>query len=338
MLTVLVLSGLGPAGCAPAREADLSRYSYTQIHMGVETRVVLYATDEPAARSAAAAAFARVARLDAVMSDYRQDSELNRLCEAPAGRWTPISDDLYGVLELALQVSQATDGAFDCTVGPLSRLWREARRDGILPDPQRLAAARARVGWRLLGLDPVARAANLRAAGMRLDLGGIGKGFAAQEASRVLRERGVPRHMVALAGDVTAGAPPPGESGWRVVVETGYGAAARPLARLADASISTSGDAEQFVEIGGVRYSHVLDPRTGLGLTTRTAATVVAPDGASADALASAACVLGPDAAAAVLDRTPGVGVRMVVDGVEHRFGPAAGLISELDAPEGSVP
>lgn len=335
---MLILWGLAPFGCAPAREADLSRFSYTQIHMGVETRVVLYATDEPAARSGAAAAFARIARLDAVMSDYRQDSELNRLSESPPGRWVPLSDDLFRVLELSQGFSERTAGAFDCTVGPLTRIWREARRSGELPRAEDLAAARAAVGWRLLELDSATRSARLGAGGMRLDLGGIGKGFAAQEASMVLRGLGLTRHMVALAGDVTAAAPPPGEPGWRVVVESGYGAGPRPVIWLADRSVSTSGDAEQFIDFGGVRYSHILDPRTGLGLTSRAAATVVAPDGAAADALASAACVLGPEAARAAFGGAPGLGVRMVVDGAEHRFGPASGLIRELDAPERSKP
>lgn len=325
------------SGCASPPAQGLSRFSYSQIHMGVQTRVVLYAEDEPAARSAAQAAFARIAELDAALSDYRQDSELNRLCAGPAGRWTQVSDDLFRALSKARELAEATEGAFDCTIGPLTRLWREARARGTLPDPGAIAAARARVGWRLVELDGSARSVRLAADGMRLDMGGIGKGLAAQAAVDSLRAHGVERCLVALAGDVAAAAPPPDERGWRVAIEAGPSDTASRTLVLENGAVSTSGDAEQYVEIDGVRFSHILDPRTGLGLTTRTAATVVARDGATADALASAFCVLGPGEAARVAPRFPGVAVRMLVDGREHRFGEPLRLVFPGDDVERST-
>lgn len=327
MTALLLLCASGLGGCGTASDRHLARFAYTQIHMGVETRVILYAPDEAVAKDAASAAFARIATLDGVMSDYRQDSEIVRLCARPAGVWTPVSVDLFRVLTRAREISEWSSGAFDCTVGPLSSLWRAARRNHRLPEASETLAARQAVGWRLVELDPRTRAVRLGVEGMHLDLGGIGKGFAADAAVEVLRSRGARRCLVALAGDVRAGSPPPGETGWRVAVETGYGSGPAPFVRLANAGVSTSGDTAQYIEIEGERYSHILDPGTGLGLTSRTAATVVAPDATTSDAMASAVCVMGPERASAALRGGTGIGVRMMVDGREYRFGPRASLI-----------
>lgn len=334
MALLLCLTIVGAAGCGAGPGGGLARFSYTQIHMGVETKVILYAPDERSARDAAGAAFARIAVLDGVMSDYRQDSEIMQLCAGPAGVWTPVSGDLFRVLTRAREISERTGGAFDCTVGPLSVLWREARRNRLLPAASDMEVARRSVGWRLVELEARTESVRLGTVGMRIDLGGIGKGFAADEALSAIRGRGISCCLIALAGDIRAGDPPPGQSAWRVAVETGYGSGPHPTVELVNAGVSTSGDTEQFVEIGGDRYSHILDPSTGLGLTTRAAATVIAPASTDSDALASAVCVLGPDRAAAVLSKAQGVGVRMIVDGREYRFGPREGLIRAGEGPE----
>lgn len=277
--------------------------------MGVTTRIVLYAEREDAARNAAARAFERIAALEQVMSDYRPDSELSRLAMRPPGEPVALSDDLFGVLARAQRLAVETDGAFDVTVGPLVRQWREARRSGRLPDEgggEREGTARGHVGWRLVGLDEPARTATLGAEGMSLDLGGIGKGYAAQEAVNLLRREGMTRCLVALAGDIVVGdAPIDAETGrpargWRIDVRSGLEGAASDgpgggRLVLVNAAVSTSGSTEQFVEIDGARYAHIMDPRAGLGLTRGCAVTVVAKEGAWADALGTALCVLGPE-------------------------------------------
>jgi thiamine biosynthesis lipoprotein len=292
------------AGCALGRAAP-RRFEYRQRHMGIEARLVLYAPDEREAADAARAAFGRIARLDSLMSDYRSDSELSRLSARAGGPPVPVSDELFLVLARAQALARLSDGAFDVTVGPLVRLWRQARRTATLPSPAELAEARSRVGWRHLRLDSVARTAHLLRPGMLLDLGGIAKGYAADEALRALRAAGVERALVEMGGDLVAGAPPPGEPGWHVTVSSAAPERAPlPLARRA---LSTSGDTEQFVEIGGVRYSHVVDPATGLGLRSRVAATVLAPDGITADALSTALTILGPERGEALLAHFPAV-------------------------------
>lgn len=291
-------------------QPDPGRYEFESKHMGTTFRVVLYAPDEPTAKKAAADAFARVAHLDGVMSDYKADSELNKLCAAfrpAAGDPVKVSDELFFVVFKAEQLSKASDGAFDVTVGPVVRLWRHARRTQELPDRKELAAALACVGYQKVELDPAKQTVLLRTPGMQLDLGGIAKGYAADEALKVLRvKHGIKRALVAAAGDITCGDPPPGKDFWAVdIAPIAKGQKPRPL-RLANAAVSTSGDLEQFVEIGGVRYSHIVDPRTGLGLTGRRSATVIAPTGIQADSLTKAVMLMPVGKGFELVETIPG--------------------------------
>jgi thiamine biosynthesis lipoprotein len=291
------------AGAEPAK-----RFEFVEPHMGTRFRIVLYAADEGAARRAAEAAFARIARLNAILSDYQDDSELMRLCRQAGGPPVRVSDELFFVLRRSQDLARRTDGAFDVTVGPLSRLWRRSKRQKELPGPERLAAARRLVGRDLLVLDESEQTVQLKKPGMLLDVGGIAKGYAADEAQKVLRARGVTRALVAAGGDIAVSEPPPGEAGWTVGIAP-LEHPDRPPTRhvlLANAAVSTSGDAEQFVEIGGRRYAHILDPKTGLGLTTRLSVTVVAREGIDSDSLATAVAVLGPEQGLKLIEATPG--------------------------------
>ncbi|MBZ0171338.1 MAG: FAD:protein FMN transferase, partial [Phycisphaerales bacterium] len=272
-------------------------------------RVVLYAVDEPAAAAAATRAFERIEALDAVMSDYRPDSELSRLSEHPSGEWCPISDDLYRVVSQSRLIAARTDGAFDITIAPVVTLWRQARQSGEVPHPQALHEARQRTGWRAIELDRAGRRVRFTTPGVRLDLGGIGKGFAAAAAVRSLVDAGSPISMVDLGGDLALGSPPPGERGWTIRVSNAL--AEDRVLTLSNTCVATSGDAEQSVTIGGVRYSHIIDPRTGLALNHRRAATVIHPEGGLADALASAVCVLGPSGVAGIRRAFPDASVHL---------------------------
>jgi thiamine biosynthesis lipoprotein len=273
--------------------------------MGTMFYITLYATNSGAASEAATAAFQRIETLEDIMSDYQADSELNLLCEKPPGVPASISPELCDVFRRAAHISKISCGAFDVTVGPYVRLWRFARKRKVLPTAAEIAAARTEVGWQKLRVDPEASTATLAVAGMRLDLGGIAKGYAADQAMKELRSHGVIRAFVAASGDISIGDPPPGEPGWKVGIAGWEPRGAPSTILLHNAAISTSGDTEQFVEIDGVRYSHIVSPVTGLGLTERIQVTVVAPDATTTDAMATAVSVLGKDAGLRLVEQQP---------------------------------
>ena len=286
---------------------ELRRFEFTHPAMGTLFSISLYATNLPAAESAAQDAFRRIDQLEDRMSDYQADSELLVLCDKPFGKPVPVSADLFEVLSRAQKVSAASGGAFDVTVGPYVRLWRFARKRKVLPTPAELAAARPAVGYQKLKLEARARTVTLLVPNMRLDLGGIAKGYAADAALSVLKGRGINSALVAASGDLAVGDSPPGQVGWKVgisVIDAHDNQLSRTLI-LHNAGVSTSGDTEQFIEIGGVRYSHILDPATGLGLTNRIQASIVAPDATATDVLATTVCVLGPLRGMALVESLP---------------------------------
>lgn len=310
-MTALVL-GWGSAWRAPAAE-ELRKFVFEKAEMGLPFRISIYAADETAAQAGAAAAFARIAELNAVMSDYDSDSELSRLGRT-TGRAVPVSPALWTVLTHAQAVAGRSDGAFDITVGPLVNLWRRARRKQELPAAAQLAEGRARVGYKKLRLDPEHRTAQLLAAEMRLDLGAIAKGFACDEARAILKKRGLPRALVGGGGDLAVGDPPPGQPGWRIEVAPldAPGAPPPQTVLLKNCGLATSGDIFQRVEIAGRRYSHIVDPRTGLGLTDHSLVTIIAPDAMTADALSTAVSVLGPERGLRLVEETPGTAAHLV--------------------------
>lgn len=277
-----------------AAAAEPMRFEYEEPHMGTRFRVVLYAPDRATASAAAKAAFARVADLNRIMSDYLATSELMVLCQKneTVATAVPVSADLFAVLKHARAISEKSDGSFDVTVGPLVKLWRQSRRTQKLPDAKELADAKARVGWRNVELDETARTVKLLVPRMQLDLGGIAKGYAADEALATIARHDIRSALVAAGGDVAVSDAPPGTKGWTVDIAPLPGSTEKRTLQLTNAAVSTSGDLEQFVVIDGVRYSHILDPKTGLGLTERRTVTVVAPRGWMADGLTKTASVL----------------------------------------------
>lgn len=322
-LTALACLAIPALGCVPAAlpvalgpSRDCVRLVATRQLMGVPWTITLHAEQEVAGKSALAAAFNEVARLEEILSDYKPHSELSQLStrvQLPAT--LPVSDDLCRVLTRAVEIRDATGGAFDPTVGPLTTLWRQSRRSGQLPRSDKLLAARAAVGRDALLLDSVKKEVTLTRAGMRLDLGGIGMGYAIDRAMDVLAGHGIKAAMIDASGDIAVSHAPPGSTGWRIAMAPLGKTQDQPVAQhllLTNAAVTTSGDAFQSVEIDGTRYSHIVDPRTGIGVVGQTAVTVIAPDCTTADALATAASVLGPSAGLAAVAATPGCAARFV--------------------------
>ncbi len=295
LLGLLIVVIAAPAAAQRA-EPGLTRFEFVEPQMGTQFRIVVWSADEATAKQASQAAFRRVADLNGSMSDYLPESELMRLCKKAGGPAVPVSPDLFAVLTRAAEISRITDGNFDVTVGPVVRLWRRSRRSQLLPADKELAAAKALVDYRLLELNPVSRTARLAKPGMMLDLGGIAKGYTAEAAQAVLKQHDIARALVAAGGDIAVSGPPPGKPGWEIGIARAPGEPTDgPTLILHDCGVSTSGDAEQYVEIGGKRYSHIVDPRTGLGLTDSWQVTVIAPNATTSDGMTKVLCILGPE-------------------------------------------
>lgn len=266
--------------------------------MGVPFRITLFAPSEAGAIEAVDAAYARVAALNHIMSDYETDSEINELTRSEAGAKVEVSEDLWKVLVLSQNLATNSGGAFDITVGPCVSLWRKARREKELPEADRLERARERTGYEKLKLHPSSQSVSLERGDMRLDFGGIAKGYAADEALKILKQHGITRALVAASGDLAIGDPPPNEQGWQIdlIGSDIPGAPASFQAELSNVGVATSGDLSQRLEIGGVRYSHILNPFTCVGLTNQALTTVIARDCTTADSLATALTVLPSEA------------------------------------------
>ncbi|HXR78450.1 MAG TPA: FAD:protein FMN transferase [Bryobacteraceae bacterium] len=319
-IRALVCSFAACLGAAPAdssNTAALKPYEAVEPHMGTLFRIKLYAPDAATAEHAFRAAFDRVASLDDTLSDYKPASELNRICKSAVGRPVKVSGDLLRVLIASEQLAAETGGEFDITLGPVIHLWRQARKDGRVPDTAELARASANCGYRKLHVDPVASTVELDDAGMELDVGGIAKGYAADEALKVLGRLGIQSALVAASGDLAFSNAPPGRPGWSIGIDS-FDRANAPFTRvlhLSNAAVSTSGDTEQHLDAGGKRYSHIVDPKTDVGLTKGITVTIVARHGIEADGLATAVSVIGATRGMQFIDSKPGVAALIVKPG-----------------------
>ena len=272
--------------------------------MGTLVKITVYTRGKDEARRAFRAGFDRIRELDAILSDYKPDSELSRLTTTAVRAPIAVSRDLFVVLSAAQDLAGQTKGAFDVTMGPVIRLWREARRLNRVPDPGALAEASGRTGYGKLHLDRERRTASLDQQGMALDVGGNAKGYAASEALAAIGRLGIRSAMVAISGDLAFSDAPPGARGWRIAVhDLATGQTDVPaLLDLTNAAVSTAGPAEQHLDVNGRRYSHIVNPSSRMGLTDDLTVTVVARDGLTADGLDTAISVLGVERGLALVE------------------------------------
>ena len=282
--------------------------------MGTLFRIKLYAADQQQAQRAFRAAFDRVAALDGTLSDYQPDSELNRLCRTAVHHPVQVSDDLFRVVGASVELSEKSGGAFDITIGPLTHLWREARKANRLPDQAAIRDAGARCGYRKLHIDQARHTIELDQSGMQLDVGGIAKGDAADQMLMVLSKLGLHSALVAASGDLAVSDAPPGETGWKIGVDSQDSAEAAftSVLLLANSAVSTSGASEQHLDVNGTRYSHIIDPKTETGLSRPISVTIVARHGIESDGMSTAVSVLGAEGGLAFVEREPGVAALIV--------------------------
>ncbi|MCF6312249.1 MAG: FAD:protein FMN transferase [Verrucomicrobiales bacterium] len=285
--------------------------SFQKPRMGTLFTIRLWSTpaDSQKARAAADAAFEEIGRLNSILSDYELNSELLLITRKPKNTWLPASEDFINILSLSQQLSIATNGAFDVTAGPHIRNWRLSKRDRRLPRPERIQDAFSKTGYQKVAIDLKNKTVKFAVDGMRLDFGGIAKGYAADAALAILTQRGFPRAIVAGSGDIVVGDAPPGHpEGWAIGIRSLDQEDSKKLTDtvlLTHAAVSTSGDLQQFLDIDGKRYSHIVDPKTGLGLTERIGVTIIGPNAVTTDSTATAVSVMGKTRGLAYIEKQP---------------------------------
>jgi FAD:protein FMN transferase len=284
-----------------------------RIIMGTFARIVVLAPSGTVAEKCIVAAFARQQRVNELMSYHIADSELNRVNRNAFHGPVQVSDETFTVLEQARRFSTLSGGAFDVTIGPLDDLWHAAAEANVPPTEAEIAEARSKVGYEKLILDPNAQTVRFAVEGMKLDLGGIAKGYAIDQSVAALREGGAVGGMVDIGGDVMCfGRPPQGRETWVVGLQDPTVApddlSTNKLLmtlKVTNAAVTTSGDYRRFVRIQGEKQSHIVDTQTGKGAAKLVSVTIIAPDATSADALATAVSVLGVEKGLALIEQLP---------------------------------
>jgi len=248
--------------------------------MGSTYTIDLYGTDRIYMEDAADSAFDEVKRIDEMLSNYKPDSELTQVNRRAAQAPVKVSREFFDLLAHCLEYSRQSDGAFDVTVGPLMKVWGFYKGSGHLPHRAEVQAALTKVGARHVRLDPVQRTVQFDRAGVELDPGGIGKGYAVDRMVEVLKKKGVTTALVAGSGSSIygMGAPPSESRGWRVEIKNPWDTSKTSAeVFLKDMSMSTSGSYEKFFRAEGKTYAHIMDPRTGFPAQGSVSVSVVSP-------------------------------------------------------------
>jgi FAD:protein FMN transferase len=275
--------------------AQLKRFSFTEPKMGSPFSIILYAQDSSTAAEVSTKSFSLVDSLVDIFSDYIDSSELNRLC-AGAGTDIPFhcSPALFDILMKSKSAYEISKGSFDITLGPVTRLWRRARKENIFPSSESVREKLALTGFNKMNIDIKTQSVYLLLKGMQLDLGGIAQGYIAQQVINFLQKQHIENALVDVSGDITCVGSPPGKRGWTIAVnvpESEDELLSKKL-MISGKAVTTSGDTYQYMEHAGKKYSHIIDPSTGYGITSKRNVTVIADDGTTADWLTKACSLL----------------------------------------------
>jgi len=281
--------------------------------MGTFARVIAVADNSKTAENCIEAAFEQLTAADNRMSTYKQDSEVSRVNNGGFPGPVKVSATTFEVLQKSVEFSRLTDGAFDVTIGPLVQLWRSAGDANSVPIDEQLAQARARVGYDKLILDANDLSVRFTVEGMRLDLGGIAKGWAIDRAIEAMQEKAAAGGMVDVGGDIRCfGVPPRGKKHWLVGLQdpkeaTDALTVGKPLLvlKLTDAAVATSGGYRRFALIEGQKYSHIIDRKTGTSAQSLSSVSIIANSAVDADALATAVTIMGLEKGIPLIEALP---------------------------------
>lgn len=276
-------------------KAQEKRFSFSRPKMGSPFSIIFYDADSLHAVKAANDCFNLVDSFVNIFSDYIDSSELNQLSNsAGTNNYVPVTPSLYDIIVQSQKAYKLSNGAFDITAGPIIKLWRKARKEHRFPDRSAIAENKNLVGFNKVKIDTASKSVLLVRQGMQLDLGGIAQGYIAQKVLERLTLHSIKRALIDVSGDIAMGEPPPQKKGWTIGVNLPERTEDLQKKKLLlhNCTVSTSGDVYQYMEYKGKKYSHIIDPRTGYGVTTQRNVTVIAADGATADWLATACSIL----------------------------------------------
>ena len=301
--------------------------------MGTFAHLKAIAKDNRTAMKCLDTAFAELQKVDDLMSDYKDDSEISRLNRDAFKQAVKVDESTFHVLQKSVEFSRLSEGAFDITIAPLTELWRSAAEVNSVPSEAELAAARSKVGYEKLLLDANEMTVRFAVDGMKLDLGGIAKGYAIDRAIEVMQTAGALGGMVDVGGDIRCfGTPPKGKKTWRIGLEdpaepkgseqtlsAGAGSILLIL-KLNNAAIATSGGYRRFVLIEGKRYSHIMDRETGASAQGMSSVTIISQNALDADALATSVSVMGPEKGIALIEKIPQTEAILITPSPEYQL------------------
>jgi len=274
---------------------SIQRYEFKHEQMGTQFRLILYGNDKTKAQNTINQCITRINQLNLILSDYESTSEISQLsATAGSGQKIKVSWELWTILKKANFYAKKSDGAFDISIGPLSKLWRSMFRRQEVFNGVKINSAKNKIGFRKIKFHPISKKIQLIQKGMRLDAGGIAKGFTVDEVVKILQKNGFTQFLVDGGGDIYVGNPPPDQLGWQIsiIMEDSTGFKTEKFLSLKNTAIASSGDTYRFLVWEGKRYSHIIDPRTGYGVIDKKIINVQGKTCMQADAIASTLSVL----------------------------------------------
>lgn len=300
----------------------------TSKSMGTFARIIAVSNNTNRAKRCIKAGFREFERIENMMSYFKPDSELSKINREAFGKPVRVSRDMFDILQVSIEYSRFSNGAFDITVGPLVDLWRKAGETNRMPDADAVAVAKSKVGYEKLILDANAMTVRFAVEGMRVDLGGIAKGYAVDKAVEIMKRKGARGGMVDLGGNIRCFGKPVSKKNWLVGVQDPNLENNEPLMilKLDGMSVATSGDYRRFVEAGGHKISHIIDTNTATGANKLAGDTIIAPTATEADALSTAVNVLGSEKGLELIERILDVEAILITPAPESRIIKSRGI------------
>jgi thiamine biosynthesis lipoprotein len=301
-------------------EAD----SGTILTMGTVAHVKALADSGQTAENCIKAATKQFEQIEKFFSDKRSDSEISRVNREAFNGSVKLSGEVYQLIKTSITFSELSGGAFDITIGPLVDLWKQAGDANSLPGDEQIKEACSKVGFKKLILDDANSTVRFAVEGMRLDFGGIAKGYAVDLAVEAMKSSGATSGMVDIGGNIRCfGRPPKGKEDWIIGVQNPDLTSPQQVImtlKLDDKSVATSGNYQRFVTVSSKRFSHIIEPRTGKTIEGLSSVTIITERATDADALSTSVTVMGPQAGLKLIEKIPLTDAIVITAGPEYKI------------------